>query len=328
MSLRSLFQESSVPPVAVEITAARVSAAAIDWRGGQPVVSTHASELLPPGALVPALASVNTRDRAALSTAVSRVLERMGRPRRVGLIVPDMVAKVSLVRFEQVPARAQDFEQLVRWQASKAAPFPIEDAQLSYVPGVRVPAIPDGAPAGQEVIVTLAKRDVVREYEGLCDEAGAHAGLVDLSTFNVVNAVLASSTTTGGDWLLVNVAPDSASVAIVRGSALVFFRNRSAEADGTLADLVHQTAMYYEDRLSGGGFSRVVLAGAASAVLDQTGEIDDLRQRLQDRLATSVERFDPRHAVGLSDRIAAAPQFLDTLTPLLGLLLRGRKVPA
>ena len=98
--------------------------------------------------------------------------------------MPDPVAKVSLVRFEQVPPRAQDLDQLIRWQVRKAAPFPIEEAQVSYVAGLR-------AADGQEFVVSLARRDVVQEYEALCAAPGAHAGLVDLSTFNVVNAVLA-----------------------------------------------------------------------------------------------------------------------------------------
>ena len=67
------------------------------------------------------------------------MLERVGRPRRIGLIVPDPIAKVSLVRFEKVPARAQDLDQLIRWQVRKAAPFAIEDAQVSYVPSVLAP---------------------------------------------------------------------------------------------------------------------------------------------------------------------------------------------
>ena len=50
-------------------------------------------------------------------------------------------------------------------------------------------------------------------------------------------------------------------MAILRGEQLVFFRNRAADGEGGLADMVHQTAMYYEDRLSGAGFGRVVLAG-------------------------------------------------------------------
>ena len=95
------------PGVAVEIAAQRVSAASLEMRGGRPVVAAHAVEPLPEGALVPSLTAANMRDRTAVLAALGRVLERVGRPRRIGLIVPDPVAKVSLVRFEQVPrARA------------------------------------------------------------------------------------------------------------------------------------------------------------------------------------------------------------------------------
>ena len=172
------------PAVAVEITAQRVSAASLEMRAGRPVVTAHGVEPLPAGALVPSLTAANTHDRTAVLTALGRVLERVGRPRRIGLIVPDPIAKVSLVRFEKVPARAQDLDQLIRWQVRKAAPFAIEEGQVSYVRGIL-------APDGQEFVVTLARRDVVQEYEDLCASVGAHAGLVDISTFNVINAVLA-----------------------------------------------------------------------------------------------------------------------------------------
>ena len=159
----------------------------------------------------------------------------------------------------------------------------------------------------------------------LCADAGAHAGLVDLATFNVVNAVLAGTPAVETvDWLLVNVAPDDASLAIMRGPHLIFFRNRAADTEGTLEDLVHQAAMYYEDRLSGGGLSRAFLTGVAGAGAHQA-EIEQLRRRLQDRLKAPIETVDPRAAATLTDRISAGPALLDALTPLVGLLLRGRK---
>jgi Tfp pilus assembly PilM family ATPase len=323
MSLFSL-SDATAPDIAVEIAAGRVAAAAIDRRAGQPVVSAHAVELLAPDALVPSLTAVNTHDRSAVMTALNRVLERVGRPRRVGLIVPDVVAKVSLVRFESVPARAADLDQLVRWQVRKAAPFPIDEAQVSYVRGVRVAE-------GQEFIVTAARQSVVEEYEGLCTEAGAHPGIVDLSTFNVINAVLAAAGSAAGtsgrtlsneDWLLVNVATDSASIAILRGPHVIFFRNRAAdaEADGTVADLVHQTGMYYEDRLKGPGFTRVILAGSSQAGAD----LERVRTSLEQRVPIAVEAIDPRQAAAIADRISASPALLDTLAPLVGLLLRDR----
>ncbi|MBI3264560.1 MAG: hypothetical protein HYZ58_15650, partial [Acidobacteria bacterium] len=104
------------PAVAVELGARRVAAATLQRRGGQPVIAAHAIEALPNGAIVPSLTAQNVRDAAAVTSALGRVLERIGRPRRVGLIVPDLVAKVSLVRFEQVPPRAEDLDQLIRWQ--------------------------------------------------------------------------------------------------------------------------------------------------------------------------------------------------------------------
>jgi Tfp pilus assembly PilM family ATPase len=320
MSLFSLVRQASGPTAAVELSTRRVSAAILTWRGGEPVVSGHAIEPLEAGALEPSLTAANVRDRMAVAGALDRVLNRLGRPRRVGLIVPDLVAKVSLVRFEKVPARTADLDQLVRWQVRKAAPFPIEEAQVSYVPGAR-------DPDGQEFIVLVARREVVQEYEQLADEAGAHAGIVDLSTFNVVNAVLAARTRApwDGDALVVNVAPDYASVAILRGPHLIFFRNRAAGADGTLEDLVHQTAMYYEDRLKGAGFDRAILAGAAGAGGEHARDFEDMRRSLEARLKAPVESMDPRSAATLADRIAAAPALLDVLAPLVGLLLRDRE---
>jgi len=320
MSLFSSLREGAAPPVAVEIAAGRVSAASLEWRGGHPVVALHATELLPRPALVPSLTAANTHDRASVMTALNRVLEKVGRPRRVSLVVPDAIAKVSLVRFEHVPARSADLDQLVRWQVRKSAPFAIDEAQVTYVPGLR-------HSDGQEFVVSLARRDIVQEYEGLCAEAGCQAGLVDIATFNVINAVLAGSAPPAVDWLLVNVAADSASIALLRGPHLIFFRNRASDMEGTLADLVHQTAMYYEDRLQGAGFARVVLAGAAAGAT-RLGDVDEVRRSLADRLAAPVETIDPRAAVSLTDRISASPALLDTLAPLAGILLRDRKKDA
>lgn len=308
--------EAPTPLAAVEIAGHRIAGVVLDTRGGRMVVSAHAMEPLPEQVVVPSLTAANVRDRAVAAAALERVLERLGRPRRVGLVVADPVVKVSLVKLQQVPVRPQDLDQVIRWQVRKSAPFPIEEAQISHAPGLH-------ADDGQEFIVTLARRAVILEYEELCAAAGTQAGIVDLSTFNVANAVLAAEPPVAADWLLVNIAPDWASIAIMRGTHLIFFRSRGADGEGTLADLVHQTAMYYEDRLQGAGFGRVLLCGGASA-----GDVDQLRRGLAERLSTPVEAVDPLRAVSLSDRIGAAPSLLDSLSPLVGMVLRSREVAA
>ena len=99
MSAFSLSLRGGAGPLAgLDIGAGRVSGVVLEDRGGRPVVASHAVERLPDGALVPALNAVNVKDRAAVSDAVGRVLERIGRPKRIGLIVGDPVAKVSQIK--------------------------------------------------------------------------------------------------------------------------------------------------------------------------------------------------------------------------------------
>jgi len=313
---RPAWLASPPPATALEISSRRVSAVGITGQGSGLAVDGYGSAALPDGAVEPQLNGVNVHDPAALTAAIGAALEGISpRPKRVALVLPDTIAKVSLIRFEKVPARVQDLEQLIRWQVRKAAPFHLEDAQLAWIPGVTLEG------AGREYIVTVARRDVVAAYERACAAAGVYAGLVDLASFNLMNTVLATSPAATADWMLVHVGDDYATLAVVRGQHLVFFRNRSEAGVDELTDLVHQTAMYHEDRLGGGGFSRVLIAGAALRGAD---EAELMRRRLEDRLQSKVEPIDFRTAVPIRDRISASPDLLDSLAPGLGILLRER----
>ncbi len=210
----------------------------------------------------------------------------------MALVIPDGAAKVSVVRFEKVPAKAEDLAQLVRWQVRKSVPFPLEQAQVSWTPGVT-------DASGTDYVVTVARQDIVAGLRaGRARRPACRSGLVDLATFNLVNLLLArrSPARRRGDWLLVHVTPDASTMAIVRDGALLLFRHRPADGDGSLADLGHQTAMYYEDRLSGQGLSRVVVAArdVGPAVI---GDLQALGRALEQRVGPGVVEIDPRALV-------------------------------
>jgi type IV pilus assembly protein PilM len=311
MSLLASWLASPPPDAAVEITPAWVSAAAMTLRRGGPAIQSYAVEALPERAVIASLGSPNVVDRAAVAASLRNVVDRLGsRPARVALIIPDVAARVSVVRFEQVPQRREDLDQLVRWQVRKAAPFPIDDASVSYSPGAR------GTDGSAEFIVVLARNDVIKGYEDACADVGLHAGLVDIASFAVVNLALAAARSIEGDWLVVHTRPEYTSIAIVRSGDLIYFRNRPEDDEESLTDAVHQTAMYYQDRLAGQGFARVLLGGISTA--------GELGQSLQERLGTPVEPIDPTAAAPLSDRIAATIDVMDVLSPLTGVLLRTR----
>jgi type IV pilus assembly protein PilM len=313
MSASAFFRTPPVQ-VALDIGARQVVAVSIAGPDTAPRVGAYAVEALPEGAVVPSLNASNVLNRDVVHAAVARALSKLGtRPRRVGLVVPDTVAKVSLVRFAKVPSRGSDLEELIRFQVRKTAPFRPEEAVVSYSRG-------SSGDGGQEFVVVQAKRDVIQEYEDACAAAGATAGLVDLATFNVISAVMATEARSVKDWLLVNVTADYAAIAILRDADLMFFRNRSSEGDGQLSDLVHQTAMYYQDRLGGSGFGRVMLAEQPNL----TGGTD-VRRELESRLGMAVESVDPTRAVPLPDRIGPAKGLVAALTPAIGLVLAQRR---
>jgi type IV pilus assembly protein PilM len=311
---------SPPPSAAIEIGARRVTAVALGATGGRPVVTAHATERLADGLVAPSLTTPNLPDRTAVAAAVKRVLEGLGsRTRRVALVLPDGVAKVSLLKFDKLPERAADLDQLVRWQVKKAVPFPLEHAQISWTRGAT-----DAAGAA-EFVVSVARRDIVAEYEGVLTAAGLHPGLVDLATFNLINAVLAGDgqATPAGDWLLVHVAPDSSTLAVMRGNDLILFRNRPADDEGSLADFVHQTAMYYEDRLGGRGLTRVLVTprDLTPAAADDVAVVC---RTLDARGGAQVAEVDIRGAAGLTDRISPSAELLRALAAPVGALLRER----
>ena len=147
---------------------------------------------------------------------------------------------------------------------------------------------------------------------------------MDISTFAVINLFLSSNLGTAGDWLVVHMRPEYTSIAILRRDDVLFFRNRVEGDAEAMEDVVHQTAMYYQDRLEGRGFSRILLGGIGRL----QGEVDLARRNLEARMGTVVEPIDPTRGAALTDRITATPELMATLSPLVGMLLRTRKEAA
>lgn len=315
MSLPTFLQQAP-PTVAVDVSPERVAVVRVERRGGATAVAAHGVEPLPPGAVSGALAAPNMADPRVVASAIQRAMTTAGaRTRRASLVVPDSIVRVSLVRFETVPPKTSDLDELVRWQVKKTTPFPLEEGLVAYTPGA-------SAPGAHEFVVTVARRDVIAQYEQACELAGVHAGIVDVSTFNVVNAVLAGAgREASGDWLLVHAAPTYVSLAVLRDGHLIFYRTRGEDAEGSVADLVHQTAMYYEDRLQGRRFARVLLCGGSTVA-----GADQLRRELSERLGLDVAAVDPFHSAAPGARLGASPSLADALAPGIGILLRERAV--
>jgi len=307
------------PPVdlAIEITSRRVAVAQVSGGRADTAVSACGSDALPADALTPQFIGPNVVRKAAVLDAARRALERAGvkAPRRVALVVPDSIARVSLVTLDHVPEKAADLDQVIRFHVKKATPFPIEEARVSH-------AVVHADAATTTFAAVVARHDVLGDYEAIPAALGMHAGLVEIASFNLINAALASPTPPTGDWLLVSIAAEATTLAIMRGTSLMFYRHRTAVDNEPLSALVHQTAMYHEDRMGGTVFSRVVLCGAAAGV----GGAEQVRRDLSLRLGLPADGIETRVSSAVRDRLSTTPDALDMLAAPMGLLLRERQV--
>lgn len=312
---RSPWLAPAPPRVAIEIARRRINVVALEG-GASGAIEAYASEPLPDGAVTPALVGTNITDAAVVADALRRTLERagLGSTSRAALVVPDSVARVTLLPFDQVPARATELEELIRWQLRKATPFPIADAAVGHF-------VANRADGKTSIAAVIARRDVLAQYEEVANAVGVHAGIVDLASFNVMNAVVASGQASAEDWLLVHLASDATSLAILRGQDLMFYRHRVAVDQEPLSALVHQTAMYHEDRLGGEKFARVWLSGAASAT-------EAARADIAQRLGVPAENVDVRPAAAFREPVAVTAEVLDALAASVGVLLRERRAAA
>lgn len=309
------FLQMPPPDVAVLLAPGVAAAVRVVGRGRAMRVTRLAAAPLAPGAIAAQPSALNMPDVGLVGQTVAALFRQLGHaPGRVALVVPDTIARVSVLKFAELPARREDRDELVRWQLRKSAPFPVEQAVVSAVDAAR-------SEDGVQLLATLARRDVIAQYERACELAGAQAGLVDLASFSAANAVLGTDECPSGDWLLVHAGQDDATVALFRDGAALFYRHRGGTGDeGPLADLVHQTVMYYEDRLGGRGLSGVRLAGPWLGGRDA----DLIRRDIEGRVPVDVRVVDVGRVASMpAEAEGVGPA--DPIVPLLGILARERR---
>lgn len=271
------------------------------------------------GAVVPSMMSPNITDSKLVAAALNEVLASYKqRPTRISLVLPDTIAKVTLLRFETVPDHETDLAALIKLKLQKSTPFSLNEAQLSYE------ACGVDATKQSQFLVTAVQQSVLREYENICTDVGLQVGCVDLASFNLINtSICATSEKKADDWLLVHLAHRYNTLAIIRGSQLIFYRNQTSEFGNSLDTFIYQTAMYYEDRLGGDGVKRVVFA--SSSIENPSDILENVFERsFKNSNTVALEQLGSQIASIIHNARRIPINSLDRLAAPIGILLRDR----
>ena len=268
-------QSGARPHLACEITPHRVIAArATEKFNGLEVFTTRQ---LNEGAVLPSLTAPNIQDSSALRNALSGALSVIGgKSRDVIAVLPDTAIRVLLLDFEDLPAKPQESESVVRFRLKKSLPFDSEDAALSY-DARRV----NGT---VQVVAAVSPREVVQEYEEAFRDVGYAPGMVMPSCLAVLGLVDGERPT-----LVLKVDRTNVTVAAAVSHELRLIRtldNPSGEnvSAGELAETVLPSIMFFEDSF-GARIERIFVSGLTS--------IDEIGPMLHQHTGARVEELVP-----------------------------------
>jgi type IV pilus assembly protein PilM len=248
---------ASSPPVAVEMDRDEMLLVRIRRRRrGSPQLEAHAARPMPDSTsagsiLRPGLGAPEEAARQARA-----LFELTGtRPGRISLVLPDNLARVSLMSLPERPPSRRHLDEMVRFKLRKSVPFRLEEATISY-------QMLPGHTKETHLLVALMLHSVVEPYEQVLEAAGARPGRVEISTlslFNLCRRDIAKAAAGDRDVALLNCARGYFSLLIVRGERLLFYRSKSfasgddapAAVDPVLNRELATSLSYYQEKLGG-----------------------------------------------------------------------------
>jgi type IV pilus assembly protein PilM len=243
------------PQLAVEIASGHVAAARWGKRRGH--LEAAAVEPLPAGAVMPSTVETNIAQPEAVRAALRRVFTRVPAGNApIALLVPDLVVRVFILPFDNLPRRTDEALPLLRWRLKKSVPFDVEETVVSW-------NRQDGRDGNLEVVIAVARRLIVREYEQVVESLGAQAGVVLGSTLATLPLLEERGAT-----LLVRLCGRMMTTVVTNGSNLCVYRSTEMPAEANLLepqamlDEVFPAVAYYQDTW-GSSIDRARLTGFA-----------------------------------------------------------------
>jgi type IV pilus assembly protein PilM len=305
------------PGVGVEFRPGEIVIARFD-EGGRGVMDLCLRAPIPPGVVDFSMLRPNLVEPEALTAFLKQLFEEAGvKGTRIGLTLPDMLARISLVDLPGAPrprTSSAEVVEMLRFRLKKSLPFDAGEARLSYQPA---PAQSSASGSPLTFLTGIMHESVASQYEGLFADLGFHVGAIETSSLSLLKLwepVVFEALSPEQDYFFLNLEETYFTVSLVRNrSRLVLvrtvghrsplldtealdFRHRpSYEADGLLRELL-PTFIYYQEKLEGNSLARVYYRSLRP-------DLGDLAGVLEEQFQVPAEPFDLSRAVKVGSHL-------------------------
>jgi type IV pilus assembly protein PilM len=304
------------PPVAIEVSPREIVLVRLKRRRGKTYLEAHQARDLADVAVGSSIVRPNLGSPDTVAQKIRDLLAATGtKPGRVSLVLPDNLAKVSLLTLPELPASRKQLTELIRFRLRRAVPFRLDHAAVSY-------QILQGDGKEVTVLVALMLRSVIEQYERVVQAAGARPGLVDLCTpnlFNLCRRRLVEASGGSRDVALLNCSAAYFSLLIVRGERLVFYRCKSYAVgngdgqtpNGVLAREINNSLSYYQEKLGGEGIETIFVRSVGKPMEEMVHLLEPLSFQ-------QVVPVDPTSVLTLAEGLRLDPEVAQRIAPAVG----------
>jgi hypothetical protein len=207
------------PSLALDLEPGFVAAARLKLSKRQ--VQTLGASGFPAGALVPSANRPNIVDGTVVRRTVADVVQRVGNGgSRVGLLIPDVAARVALLHFESLPDDAREAEALVLWKMREYLPYAPEEARLSF-------QVVGKEPGSLAILGIAVRNSVLAEYEGALESSKGGPALVLPATVALLPLIPEGE----GGQLLLHLCPGALTAVVIASNRIRYWRTRTLEGD-------------------------------------------------------------------------------------------------
>ncbi|WHZ29024.1 MAG: hypothetical protein OJF51_003824 [Nitrospira sp.] len=217
-----------------------------------------------------------------------------GPPRRITVMLPDTAVRATVLYLEQLPARREDREALIRWRLGQEQLFPLNGAKImSHVFHNQW----CGSERAFTVLTVAIQESVLRQYEALCESVGLiphDVGITSLRLFNLWRRTSGRSDWRHRDVFWVSISDQALTTMVCQRGRLLFYRCKllGTKADGALA-ATSMLNKILEECGASLAFYRQHYSSAIikEAVICADDDMPILQERMQAELLLSVEQL-------------------------------------
>ena len=229
--------------------------AVVDLRRSRQGFSLASSAVtqLPGGLVTPSFESDNIGDLQELAEIIMQTAEAAGlsHKKRWAVALPEGVARTLVVVLESKPDSRRELDEVISWKIERVIAAPPSELRISRQRMSRA--------SGQErYLVTVAREDVISQYESVFYTLGWNTGLLLPRHLGEAQWLLWDDEP--GDKMLVSANRTGFTSVITRNGEPVLVRPYACEPEAR-TDELHRFALHYRDRLAGTAGEQVHLAG-------------------------------------------------------------------